>query len=85
MLSSVANLVINRLHMYTRFSAISAKKHMRTASPDRFLGLRLMLFFVLLVLYFGCYCRFARQGSACRLYPLAQDGLRKSWYEVMAA
>lgn len=46
-------------------------------SLDRILGLTLL--FAQHVLYFGCYCRSARQGSACRLYQRVQDGLRKSW------
>ena len=80
MLSSVANLVISSPHMCTRFTANSAEKHMRThqiVSLDRILGLTLL--FAQHVLYFGCYCRSARQGSACRLYQRVQDGLRKSW------
>ena len=83
MLSSAANLVISRPHMYTRFTANSAKKYIRThqiVSPDSFVGHLLILLFVLLVLYFGCCCRSARQASACCLCQHVQDELHKLWY-----
>ncbi len=52
-LSSAANLVISSPHMYTRLTVKLAEKHMRAYqiyATGIFLGILLMLLFVLLVL-----------------------------------